>query len=194
MLELLAGTSLSHQLAVHGYVLMSDHFHLLATPADRHGLSRAMQTVGRAYVRYFNDRYERAGALWDGRFKATVIESERYLFTCMAYIELNPVRAGIVSRPEEYAWSSFGHHAGRQPDTLVKEHSLFWTLGNTPFAREAAYKAIIDNEVSTADQRSIVDATLKGWALGSEDFLNAIAPTLSRRGLPMQRGRPRKSA
>lgn len=152
-----------------------------------------MQTVGRAYVRYFNDRYERTGALWDGRFKATVIESERYLFTCMAYIELNPVRAGIASRPEEYVWSSFGHHAGRQPDTLVKEHSLFWTLGNTPFAREAAYKAIIDNGVSTADQRSIVDATLKGWALGSDDFHNAIAPALSRRGLPMQRGRPRKS-
>lgn len=192
MLVMLADMSGKYGLAIHSYVLMADHFHLLLTPTDRRGLSAGMQALGRGYVRYFNDRYDRAGALWESRFKATVIESERYLFKCMSYVELNPVRACIAAHPAEYAWSSFGHNAGLRQDPIIKEHPLFWALGNTPFARQAAYREIVDAGISAIDQASLTDATLKGWAYGTPEYINSLQPGLSRRPSPLKKGRPPK--
>ena len=191
MLMLLKDAARQFEVSVHAFVLMGDHFHLLLTPIAGDSLSRLMQAVGRSYVRYYNDRYQRAGALWEGRFKATVIDSERYLFACMAYIELNPVRAGLVGNPAEYAWSSYTHNTGLQSHPLIREHALFWALGNTPFAREAAYRAIVANGVRREDQASITEATLKGWALMPDNSLIA-KESLSRRASPLPRGRPRK--
>jgi putative transposase len=179
------------QVAIHAYVLMPDHLHLLATPAAPQGLSLLMQSFGRRYVRYFNDRHGRAGGLWESRYKATVIDSERYLFISMAFVESNPVRSGLVAEPELYPWSSCRHNVGGAADALVREHPLLWALGNTPFAREAAYRLIVRAGVPAQEQATIVEATLKGWALAPPDS-PLLSQSLSRRAAPLPRGRPRK--
>jgi putative transposase len=191
MIQLLGDHSRKSDVAIHAYVLMGNHFHLLVTPTSASGLSTLMQGVGRAYVRYFNDRYQRTGTLWEGRFKGTVINSERYLFICMAYIELNPVRAAIVATPGEYHWSSYLHNIGVRRDPLVREHSLFWALGNTPFAREAAYRQIVEAGLATNVQQEVTGATLRGWALG-EVAGRLAGQAIPRRIAPLARGRPKK--
>jgi putative transposase len=191
MLQLLSDHSRSNLVAIHAYVLMGNHFHLLVTPGQAKGLSTMMQGVGRAYVRYFNDRYQRTGTLWESRFKGTVIDSEHYLFICMAYIELNPVRAGIVTSPGEYDWSSYSHNTGQRKDPLIREHPLFWALGNTPFAREAAYRDIVEAGVSANKQAEVTDATLRGWALGGLHG-SLSKQNLPRRAVPLAKGRPKR--
>ncbi len=189
MLQLLQEHARQNDVAIHAYVLMGNHFHLLVTPGQGAGMSTMMQGVGRSYVRYFNDSNERIGTLWQGRFKAAVVDSERYLFACMAYIELNPVRAGLVGFPGEYPWSSYRHNIGQQANPLVREHALFWALGNTPFAREAAYREIVDAGIGSDQQEEIIDATLHGWALGGTDGVLA-KQSLPRRAVRLPKGRP----
>lgn len=179
------------KVAVHAYVLMGNHFHLLASPSDLTGLAKMMQWLGRFYVPYFNQKYSRSGTLWQGRFKAAVIDSERYLLLCSRYIELNPVRAGMSATPGEYRWSSYRHHIGAVQDPLITEHSLYWSLGNTPFAREAAYQHLIEETISAKDAGTLTDATLKGWAVGSDAFKAAIEKDVQQRVRPAKAGRPR---
>lgn len=193
MLTVISEYSRRFQVDLHAYVLMGNHFHLIVTPATASGLSLFMQAIGRNYVRYFNLTHGRSGALWQGRYKGTVVDSERYLFACMAYVELNPVRAGLASHPGDYAWSSYAHNSGRRIDPLVKEHSLYWQLGNTPFAREAAYRAIVDDGVTAVQAARIVDATLKGWALMEPVRTTELLPEETRRYLPRKRGRGHNS-
>lgn len=190
MLAILKEAARDTGVGIHAYVLMHNHLHILATPSDAKGLSILMQVIGRRYVRYYNDRYQRTGALFEGRYKATAIDSERYLFICMAYIELNPVRAGMVGGPSDYPWSSYAHNAGLKPDPLINEHPLFWALGNTPFAREAAYREIVDLGVRRDAEQAITESTLKGWVLGADGAAFVTQP-LSRRATPLPRGRPR---
>lgn len=180
------------KVAIHAYVLMPNHVHLLATPADSIGLGRMMQWIGRHYVPYFNLKYERVGTLWQGRYKATVIDSEQYFMTCSRYIELNPVRAGITSLPEEYPWSSYAHHVGAKPDPLITDHILYWALANTPFGREAAYRSLVEQGLTSAEIAEISSATLKGWALGSDKFKTRLEKEANRRVQPGKRGRPAK--
>ena len=143
LLDELKAQAAAHQVAVHAYVLMTNHLHLLVTPETADGVPLMMQGLGRAYVRYFNRRHDRSGTLWEGRYRSTVIEAERYLLACMTYIELNPVRAGMVAAPADYPWSSYAHHAGLRADPLLKPHPLYWAMGNTPFAREHAYAQLV---------------------------------------------------
>jgi putative transposase len=117
-----------HGLAVYAWVFMHNHLHLLATPADEHALPRAMQTLGRRYVQYFNRSYRRSVALWEGRYKSALVDTERYLLACYRYIELNPVRAGIARRPEDYPYSSFHANALGKPDAVVTPHLVFLGL------------------------------------------------------------------
>ncbi|WP_292934278.1 transposase [Noviherbaspirillum sp.] len=180
------------KVAVHAYVLMPTHLHLLVSPSDEPGLGRMMQWVGRHYVPYFNTRYGRAGTLWQGRYKATVIESERYFLVCSRYIESNPVRSGLVQEPADYAWSSYAHHAGVKPDPLITDHPLYWALGNTPFEREAAYKDLMNQGLTTREVDALSEATRKGWPLGSEKFISMLAKQSERRVTPAKRGRPPK--
>ena len=133
MMALLAENAHKFAVAVHAYVLMDNHFHLLATPATAEALPLMMQAVGRSYVRYFNQRHARSGTLWEGRYRSTLIETERYLLACMVYIDLNPVRAGMVAQPGAWQWSSHAHYLGQRIDKLVTPHALYWALGNTPF-------------------------------------------------------------
>jgi len=180
------------KVAIHAYVLLSNHVHLLVTPSDETGLGRMMQWIGRYYVPYFNRKYERVGTLWQGRYKATVIESEKYFMTCSRYIELNPVRASIVAEPADYPWSSYAHHVGMKLDPLITDHSLYWALGNTPFDREAAYKALVEQTLTTEEIDRINHATVKGWVLGTEKFQMALEKKTTRRIRPAKKGRPSK--
>jgi len=122
LLQLLETNAKALGVAIHSYVLMDNHFHLLATPRDSTGLPKLMQAVGRRYVRYFNDTHGRTGTLWEGRYKSTLVQAERYLLACMVYIDLNPVRAGIVATAAEFAWSSHRSYVGQGSDRLVTPH------------------------------------------------------------------------
>ncbi|WP_194724316.1 transposase [Noviherbaspirillum malthae] len=180
------------KVAVHAYVLLPSQIQLLVSPSDNTGLARMMQWVGRHYVPYFNAKYQRAGTLWQSRYKATVIESENYFLTCSQYIELSPVRHGLAGMPGEYPWSSHAHHAGMRSDPLIHDHPLFWALGNTPFDREAAYRSLIDQGLVESQWLALETAVAKGWPLGSEKFLKVLAKQTSRRVSPAKRGRPAK--
>lgn len=190
MLALLHEAAKAHQVALHAYVLMSNHFHLLLTPQTDEGVPKMMQAVGRRFVRYFNDRTRRSGTLWEGRYKSTLIQSEAYLLTCMAYIDLNPVRAGMVAQPADYAWSSHGAYIGLRQDRLLSPHPLYWSLGNTPFSREAAYAALVGAGVSADQHQGLTDATLGAWALGDAAFTAALQKQTPRRISKAKAGRP----
>jgi putative transposase len=151
--------------AIHAYVLMTNHVHLLVTPHCATGVSEMMQIVGRRYVRYFNDRYHRTGSLWEGRFRSTPIDSERYFFTCARYIELNPVRAGIARHPGEYAWSSFRANAEEVSDSLVATHPLYDSLGSSVKARASAYAALFAMPEDDEAMNTIRRATNTGLPL-----------------------------
>lgn len=193
-LGLLGELAPAHRVAVHAYVLMPNHVHLLLTPTEAPALSLLMQALGRRYVIWFNRRHARTGTLWEGRFRASVIESERYLFACSRYIEMNPVRAGLVGDPAQYRWSSHAHHVGRQPDSLIEEHPLIWSLGNTPFERQAAYRRLFDQSTDAAEVETLRAGIQGGWVVGSAPFGKAIEAQVARRPLPKPRGRPRKLA
>jgi putative transposase len=141
-LVMLQSATKRYRVDVHGYSLMTTHTHLLVTPSTTSGASKAMKQVGVAYVLYFNKKYQRVGTLWTGRYKAKPITDERYWLTCLRYIEQNPVRAGMVVRPEQYRWSSYRVHAlGHHSDWLAS-HPLLGALGATPAERQAAYRAL----------------------------------------------------
>jgi len=190
LLDLLEENAKKFAVAIHAYVLMSNHMHLLATPQTAEGLPLMMQALGRSYVRYFNATQQRSGTLWEGRYKSTLIQSERYLLACMAYIDLNPVRAGIAARAQDYPWSSHGHHIGLRCDRLITSHALFWELGNTPFAREAAYAEMVQAGINPVQQAALTDATLRGWALGEADFVADLQKRTQRRVSKGAAGRP----
>ena len=189
LLELLDECAKKFEVAIHAYVLMSNHFHLLATPATADGLPRLMQALGRSYVRYFNRQQQRTGTLWEGRYKSTLIQTDRYLLACMAYIDLNPVRAGLTRDAADYPWSSHGHYVGQRSDKLIVPHALVWELGNTPFAREAAYAELVRSGISSAQQHALTDATLRGWALGEPNFVADLQKRTRRRVAKAHAGR-----
>jgi len=191
-LEDLSAVATVHGLAIHAYVLMPNHVHLLATPAGRDTLPRLMQALGRRYVRRFNSRHRRTGTLWEGRYRSTVVETDRYLLACMRYIELNPVRAGLVDQPAAYRWSSHRHQLGQAVDPLITEHAVYWSLGNTPFERQLSYRRFFEQEPDEKEISTIRNATHRGWALGDGGFIEEIAIKLGRRAVPIRVGRPRK--
>ena len=192
LLDLWTEHAKTFKVAIHAWVIMDNHFHLLATPETQEGLPQMMQAVGRAYVRYFNVRHKRTGTLWEGRYRSTLIESERYLLACMVYIDLNPVRAGMVGRPEDFRWSSYRHSIGQLGDKLVTPHALYWALGNTPFAREAAYAVLVQTGLSEAQRTELTQSALSGWALGSEAFVRELGQGTTRRLVRGKAGRPFK--
>lgn len=193
LLDLLYENAQKCSVAIHAYVLMPNHFHLLATPDTAEGLPQMMQAVGRRYVRWFNNAQGRTGTLWEGRYKSTVIEAERYLLACMVYMDLNPVRAGLIAsaaQAADYPWSSHGHYVGHRTDKLITPHPLVWGLGNTPFAREAAYADLVRGGISAGQQVALTDSALRGWALGSPDFVADLQNRTNRRVSKAAAGRP----
>ena len=180
-----------HDVALHAYVFMTNHIHLLATPGTATSLPKMMQGIGRVYVQYFNSRYRRTGTLWEGRYKAAIVDDERYLLTCMRYIELNPVRAGMVALPAEYLWSSHRANACAGIDSLIRPHPVYRQLGESTETRQAAYRDLFRSSIAQNELCVIRDATQNAWAMGSAAFREKIA-ALSRRGERLPLGRPRK--
>lgn len=193
-LEKLQGASDKHQCAIHAYVLMGNHVHLLVTPGTEDGIGKMMQMVGRYYVQYFNYCYKRTGTLWEGRYRATLIDSEHYLLTCMRYIELNPVRAqGLVEHPSEYPWSSYRFNALGNQDALVTPHPEYQRLGTSEEERQAAYRQLFKARIPDTTLNEIRKATNKAWVLGSERFISRMEKKLNRPARTMAHGGDRKS-
>jgi len=194
MLELLQSHAQTQEVDIHAYVLMSNHLHLLATPRQDKALPLMMQAVGRSYVRQFNQRHGRTGTLWEGRYRSTLIQTERYFLACMVYIDLNPVRAGLVTQAVDYPWSSHAHYTGIRQDAWLNPHALYWGLGNTPFARELAYAQLVQAGIEPAHQQALTSATLSGWALGEEGFVAGLQKLTPRRVRKAAAGRPLKQS
>ena len=193
--DALIDASVKHDLALHAYVFMTNHIHLLATPGAENSISKVFQSVGRRYVQYFNFNYKRSGTLWEGRYRATVVDNERYLLTVMRYIELNPVRANRVAHPRDYPWSSYAYNAGGEAGANVNwlvAHREYLRLGRTAQERQEAYRQLFKAAVPRDDLAAIRDCTHKGWALGSERFTKKIEALTQRRSISKGVGRPKK--
>lgn len=183
-------------LAIHAYVWMTNHIHLLATPTYDDSISKTFQSVGRKYVQYFNHTHKRSGTLWEGRYRATVVDSETYLLKLMHYIEMNPVRAGMVAQPKEYKWSSHRRYAYGEDDLNLNwlvEHDQYICLGENVNTRKAAYRALFRGSIDGHELQQIRDASHKGWALGGEKFRREIELLSQRRAAPAGKGRPKKT-
>ncbi|MDP3823442.1 MAG: transposase [Burkholderiales bacterium] len=193
--EALRRSAAEHRVAIHACVLLASEVQLLATPAAAEDLGRMMQALARFYVGPFNRRHGRSGALWQSRFRAAPVGGAAELLACMVYIEQAPRRAGVSGRVVDFAWSSAAHHAGIRSNPLlasVPPASAYWLLGNTPFEREAAYAALLESPLPAGEQARIEATTLKGWAMGSGEFIASLAAETPRRPVAQARGRPRK--
>lgn len=193
-LDELRETCLREGCAVHAYVLMTNHVHLLMTPAACGQVARVMQALGRRYVRYVNDRYRRNGTLWEGRYKACLVDRESYLLRCYRYIELNPLRARMVINPADYPWSSHACNALGAANPLIRPHPSYMNLGATQVERCSAYRALVEQAITPDELDSIRLHLQRQHAYGTERFRAAIEAQLSRRAGPAKIGRPRKSA
>ncbi len=186
--------SKEHQVAIHAWVFMNNHVHLLMTPSNEHGISKLMQDLGRRYVRYFNDKYNRSGTLWEGRFRSSLVQTSHYLLNCYRYIELNPVRAGIVSEPADYAWSSYKNNGLGIESNLITEHDEYIQLGLNKIKRLQSYRELFDLVISEQMLCDIRGAVNKGFALGNDQFKNEIETLHGRRVTPARIGRPKISS
>ena len=193
---------------IHAYVLMTNHVHLLVTPQHKHSITHMMQDLGRKYVRYINHTYKRTGTLWpfphirvlhgirtsctsEGRYKASLVDSEAYLLTCMQYIELNPVRANMVAHPGEYRWSSYSCNANGKMDNLIQPHPLYMALDKETEQRLFAYRELFRNQLESDQIHAIRDALNQQLVLGRDDFKDKIEEMTNRqtRAKPLDRNR-----
>lgn len=193
-LEKLHAAAEKHGCAVHAYVLMTNHVHLLVTPHQEDGIGKMMQMLGRYYVQYYNYSNRRTGTLWEGRYKATLIDTEQYLLTCMRYIELNAVRANnMASHPSEYPWSSYRCNALGEQNALLTPHPEYQRLGKTGEERQAAYRQLFRARIADKTLDEIREATNKAWVLGDDRFQRKLALQFDRRTAPNARGGDHKS-
>lgn len=192
-LETLHQAAVTHGCAVHAYVLMTNHVHLLLTPEQKVSPSRMMQAIGRGYVRYVNGRYRRSGTLWEGRFKSALIDSERYLLICSRYIEFNPVRAEMVKHPAEYRWSSHRCNALGREDRVITPHPLYTQLGFDAGMQQSVYRGLFAGHIGEAELSLIRKGTETGAVVGSERFRQEIRAMIERRVKRYPHGGDRKS-
>jgi len=176
---------------IHAYVLMTNHVHLLVTPRDSDSLGRLFQYVGRYYVSYINKIYARTGTLWEGRYKANIIDQESYLLNCYRYIELNPVRAGMVDSPEDYPWSSYRANALQGSDSLLNPHQIYLQLGKVEMTRKTAYRHLFETDFDEAILDDLRACLQSGTPLGNEKFKDEIESVLKTTVGQVKRGRPR---
>ena len=168
-LDTLRAVSVHHEVSVHGYALLTTHYHAQVTAFDEESLPRMMQSLGRRYVRYFNDRHRRTGTLWESRYQASLLDSERAWFRCLRYVELNPVRAGIVSRPDAWQWSSYRANAIGLDDPLLTQHSLLRGLAGAPAERCSRWAQYCGEPGSERELSQIRSALKRGERLGFEE-------------------------
>lgn len=192
-LDWLEEAATRYKCAVHAYVLMTNHVHILATPKDTQGISRMMQYIGRRYVPYINYTYGTTGSIWEGRYKASLIHDEEYLYTCMRYIELNPIRANMTKTPGQYRWSSYGANAQGKDDSLLMAHALYLQLGKTKTERLSAYRALFKAHIDEDALKDIRAACQTGTPLGNDYFKEKVECKLKSKVGQARRGRPGKA-
>ena len=175
---------------VHAWVQMTNHVHLLCTPLQEGAIGKMMQGLGRRYVQYFNYQYQRSGTLWEGRYKSCLVQAVDYLIEVYRYIELNPVRAGLVVDPGEYRWSSYQVNALGKTSDLCTPHSEYLALGSGAVERQSNYRSLFLFQVDGNLLEEIRSNTNKGMAIGHDRFKEEIAVLTGRRVLPKKRGRP----
>ena len=191
-LECLRQAKVKCRCRIFAYVLMTNHFHLLVEPAEAGDLGRFMQSVGRRYVRYVNETYRRTGTLWEGRFKSAAVSRDDYLIACSRYIELNPVRAGMVTHPKDYRWSSYQRRALGMSDRLLDEDPWYSGLGTTERDKQERYRQWIDAQISEREWDEIRQATQRGRLIGRETFQKQVEAMTGRHLVGEARGRPKK--
>ena len=182
-----------YDIAVHAFVLMTNHVHLLLTPKETTSISLFMQYIGRRYVPYINYKYGKSGSLWEGRYKASLVQDDKYLLRVMKYIELNPVRACMVELPGEYRWSSFYHNSGVKQINFISEHELYLSLGRDEVARQNVYMETFQFDLSERDLDRIRTTWQTGTPLGNEFFREKIEKQLNLKVGQTRRGRPWKT-
>lgn len=181
------------EVAINAYVLMDNHVHILASPPDAGTLAKAMRGCGQSYVRRFNEKHGRCGALWQERFGSFPVESDRHLLVVLRYIELNPVRAGMVVDPADHPWSSVHAHLGRRGDSMLTPHAGYLALGKSPTDRASTYRQLLDEGLTAEQLQAIRRSTAQQRPFGSRLFTEMVEKTL---GLPARirgDGRPRSS-
>lgn len=192
-LEWLDECTTHYRVAVHAWCLMTNHVHLLVTPLERGALPKVFARLGRLYVPYINKTYGRSGTLWQGRYRASLVDSDNYLLACSRYIELNPVRAAMVATPHEYQWSSYAANAHGEPQPLHTPHAVYEALGNDARQRQRAYQELFSESLTQESAAAIRDALNRNHVLGSARFQQQIENRLDRRLGTGRRGRPRSS-
>ncbi|MGB5607292.1 MAG: transposase [Gammaproteobacteria bacterium] len=190
-LDSLSAAAGKYHCHIHAYVLMTNHAHLLVTPQAAHSIPHMMQSLGRRYVRYVNDTYQRSGTLWEGRYKASLIDSQYYLLTCMRYIELNPVRARMVATPSAYPWSSFSANGNGKSDPVITPHTLYVELDQDTGRRCHAYRELFRNTLDNHLLHEIRESVNLEVVLGRSSFKDSIEEITKRQTRPGQSGRPR---
>lgn len=191
-LERLAEQARKHGCAIHAWCLMTNHVHLLLTPSRADSVGLLMKGLGQRYVQYINRTYRRSGTLWEGRFRSCLVQDEGYLLACYRYIEMNPVRAGMVTHPAEYRWSSYRENAQAEQRALTKPHSSYEVLGKDWQARAAHYRELFRHELDPGLVDELRSATNGNYVFGNSRFTEEIERTLGRRVVPGKPGRPKK--
>ena len=193
-LERLERYAKSEGCLIHSFVLMTNHVHLLITPCRSESAGMLMKRLGQHYVQYVNRTYKRSGTLWEGRFRSCIVQQQEYLLTCQKYIEMNPVRSGMVKHPREYRWSSYLINAEDKTSELITPHPLYQDFGRTEAERQSVYRELFSHELSTAKMDTIRKATNGNFALGDNRFQTEISKVLGRRVTPGKAGRPKKKS
>ena len=182
-----------YHVAIHAFVLMTNHIHLLVMPEQGHDISLLMQYVGRRYVPYINHKYGKSGSIWEGRYKSSLVQEDDYFLIVMRYIELNPVRAGMVELPGHYRWSSFCHNAGIRTMNFLSPHAIYQALGTCEEARQEAYQLLYQGHLGEADLKRIREAWQTGTPLGNDLFREKVERQLRCKVGFARRGRPVKA-
>ena len=190
-LECLKSACKRYHVTVHAYVLMTNHVHLLMQPDDEVGITRVMQSIGRRYVQYINRSYRRSGTLWEGRFKASLVNAEEYLLACYRYIELNPVRANMVAHPADYRWSSYRFNAEGKQNDWLKPHFIYLSLGLDDKERQYHYRELFKIALDDDLLGNIRLTTQFSMPLGSDRFKSQIETAVGRKIGLSKRGRPK---
>lgn len=189
MVRWLGEASETRQVSIHGWVVTPLSFALLATPADPGGISKMIQTLGRNLAAHL-----KSGPVFNGRFHSTLLEPGVWVLPALIWLEWLPVRSGLTQDPELWPWSSAALHAGLDGlnPSWLEDHVDYWACGNTPFDRQANYRAKLQNGIPSSVQEKIHTSLRGQWALGSEAFLSELTGIASRRAKPGARGRPKK--
>jgi putative transposase len=177
--------------SVHAFALMPNHVHLLLTPQHKDSLAKTMQSLGRRYAQYFNQQHLRSGTIWEGRYRSSLIDPD-YFLRCQRYIELNPVRAGYQSSPQESTWTSFATHIGTNADPWLVDHQHFWKLGNTPFERQMAWSSFVKEGAPHWEDKQITESLLRSKPWVSDIFAKKLFKSTPEIAKIRQRGRPKK--